>query len=172
MGDAMRPTFSITDFTTAALHDMKYITSLTKFILAVAFFVAAIAGVHAQPTKQWNQGDPTGKEQYALEFLNHIRADPVGYTEILLKQTATNPLLAGVIASPSQNARDPITNATKLGVTALRIRVQNAVNTFNSDEAKNGSPIPGIPRPPLSLYPMFMEQAARVGVDFLSGKSK
>lgn len=106
------------------------------------------ADLPALTPQWWNQGDPSPAEQATLEWINRIRADPVGTLTSLGDASSTDPVLAA-----SWAARAPQTAAQCLAAlqSALALAENNAAS-YPRSAAISGEP--------LAFYPAFQARAA------------
>lgn len=145
-------------------------------IFAIASFTAALP-VYSQP-REWRHGDPSPREQLALEVFNKLRADPVaavaffGSVEMqrrdsmvvaALRDTWAPRFADGVIGlDPAHVGQTPVENVYGLeaatGLMDSRIR-QMIAHRLASDPTVAALDGQSPPLPPLTLYPLYSEQA-------------
>ena len=139
----------------ARLKPRRYVGAPThafQLAILVALNLAFASSARAQ---QWNQGDPTADEQYALEVLNRVRMDPAAAMDFYIKQSATNAALKSAIAG--RIWMDPASGARLAqGEAAEAPYIQNVISSYNKTVGISRT---ALPRAPLALYPMFSEQA-------------
>lgn len=97
-----------------------------------------------QPSRQWAQGNPTNEEQYALEVINRVRADPVAAADFYLALANSKPILKTVVDQQQGGAAD------------IRTRIVSDVASYPN--ANDGRTAP--PKGPLAFYPLFSQAAA------------
>ena len=112
---------------------------------------SATSGRAEQPAatpQWWNQGDPSPTEQATLEWINRMRADPIGTLTSCGDASSPDPVLAA-----SWAARAPQTAAECLA------NLQSALAVASTDAT--GHPrSAAISGEPLAFYPAFQARAA------------
>jgi hypothetical protein len=124
----------------------------TTALLSLVMFACTAAGrLGAQPVLRWSQGDPSGEEQQAMEWLNAARGDPPGTLAGILSLSGSDPVIGGFLLAGS-----PVT-ADQLGseIQAAWAQALADSTAFPTSEA--------VSRAPLAFYPLFQQQAGSWG---------
>ena len=121
---------------------MKRILSLLLVALGLA------AAVPAGRAQQWNQGDPSADEQYALEQINRYRADPVGFLQRYFALLPSDPAIQQYIGYGNRNGSFTKNSDFAAYLADLFKTGLQAVNPAQISKA------------PMVLYPLFTQQAS------------
>ncbi len=112
-----------------------------------------LPAARAQPTRQWNQGDPTAEEQYALEWLNLARKDPVGTLTYLYGLDTSDAVIEAFV---HYLAGQPSNYASWI---AGNLQSAQTSYAFYQNLSATSPKTSAISNEPLVLYPAFRERA-------------
>ena len=81
----------------------------TAAFLSLAILACATAGpLGAQPALRWSQGEPSGEEQQAMEWLNAARNDPPGTLAGILSLSGSDPVISAFLLAGSPVTADQL----------------------------------------------------------------
>lgn len=152
--------------------------STRPFCLVASLLFAASNIPLLQAQRQWSHGDPSAREQHALEVINSIRADPVGavarYGRVEMQRR--DPMVAAALREVSapvysdgfigrdlahaQMTPTGYVHGVEAAEALMRSRVREMERSRDAND-QTVAPLAGAtpPLPPLVLYPLFSQLA-------------
>jgi hypothetical protein len=119
-----------------------------KVAVFATLVTAFSSGGMAQPARIWAQGNPTNDEQYALEVINRVRANPVAAADFYLGLASAKPIVQTVVSQQQG------------GAAGIRSRIAADVASYpNVNDGRTASP-----KGPLVLYPLFTTVASALPI--------